>query len=116
MPVAGAVFVLLWCFGQGDGRSLLSYVSKAIVDFVEHFQVDQKCHETLYNLPILEQKRATLFSVFVQLCLLAREHVVGGVAGKNKRRSPKVAAFTSLVTGSGDRRGGGSNDGDDRYR
>ena len=41
---------------------------------------------------------------------------MGGVAGKNKRRSPKVAAFTSLVTGSGDRRGGGSNDGDDRYR
>ena len=49
MPVPGAVFVLLWCFGQGDGRSLLTYVSKAIVDFVVHFQVDQKCHETLHN-------------------------------------------------------------------
>ena len=40
----------LWSLGQGDGRSLLSYVSKAIVDFVEYLQVDQKCHETLHNL------------------------------------------------------------------
>ena len=29
-----------------------------------------------------------------------------GVAGKNKRRSPKVDAFTSLVTGGSDRGGG----------
>ena len=115
MPVPGAVFVLLWSLGQGDGRNLLSYVSKAIVDYVEHFQVDQKCHETLYNLPILGQKRATVFIVFVHLRLLAREHVVGGVAGKNKRWSPKVDTFTSLVTGGGDRGGGGSDDSDVRH-